>query len=64
VYKGLDIVTAKVTAAERRMAPHHLLDVVDPLTNFSVTDFRNMTLPIVIPRFVCISLFRILSERV
>lgn len=48
VYNGLDIVTAKVTPAERQMASHHMLDVVDPLTNFSVIDFRDMALPIVI----------------
>jgi len=29
VYRGLDIGTAKVTAAERAMVPHHLLDYLD-----------------------------------
>ncbi|XP_012230544.1 tRNA dimethylallyltransferase isoform X2 [Linepithema humile] len=29
------------------MAPHHMLDVVDPLNNFSVIDFRDMSLPII-----------------
>ncbi|RLU19149.1 hypothetical protein DMN91_009507 [Ooceraea biroi] len=47
VYKGLDIVTAKVTPAEKQMAPHHMLDIVDPLTNFKVIDFRDMALPII-----------------
>ncbi|KAL0107322.1 hypothetical protein PUN28_015696 [Cardiocondyla obscurior] len=47
VYKGLDIVTAKVTPAERKAAPHHMLDVVDPLTNFTVLVFRDMALPII-----------------
>ncbi|XP_012230543.1 tRNA dimethylallyltransferase isoform X1 [Linepithema humile] len=47
VYKSLDIITAKVTPAERQMAPHHMLDVVDPLNNFSVIDFRDMSLPII-----------------
>ncbi|XP_014607480.1 PREDICTED: tRNA dimethylallyltransferase, mitochondrial isoform X2 [Polistes canadensis] len=28
------------------MAVHHMLDIVDPLTHFSVIDFRNMALPI------------------
>ncbi|KAF7418440.1 hypothetical protein HZH68_001093 [Vespula germanica] len=46
VYKGLDIVTAKVTKEEKQMAVHHMLDIVDPLTYFSVTDFRDMVLPI------------------
>jgi len=30
VYRGLDVGTAKPTAAERRGVPHHLMDVVDP----------------------------------
>jgi tRNA dimethylallyltransferase len=30
VYRGLDIGTAKPTAAERSAVPHHLLDLVDP----------------------------------
>ncbi len=30
VYRGLDVGTAKPTAAERAAAPHHLLDVVEP----------------------------------
>jgi tRNA dimethylallyltransferase len=30
VYRGLDVGTAKPTAAERAAAPHHLVDVVDP----------------------------------
>ncbi|XP_032681041.1 tRNA dimethylallyltransferase [Odontomachus brunneus] len=47
VYKGLDIVTAKVTPAEKQMAPHHLLDVVDPLTDFTVIQFREMAQPII-----------------
>lgn len=37
VYRGLDIGTAKSTAAQRRQVPHHLLDLVDPWTEgFSV----------------------------
>jgi tRNA dimethylallyltransferase len=30
VYRGLDVGTAKATAAERAEVPHHLLDVVEP----------------------------------
>ena len=47
VYKGLDIITAKVTPEERLMAPHHMLDEVDPLVNYCVIDFRNKALNIV-----------------
>jgi tRNA dimethylallyltransferase len=31
VYRGMDIGTAKPTAAERAAAPHHLIDIRDPL---------------------------------
>jgi tRNA dimethylallyltransferase len=39
VYRGLDIGTAKATAAERALIPHHGLDLVDPDEPFSVADF-------------------------
>jgi len=39
VYRGLDIGTAKSSAAERAQRPHHLLDVVDPDTSFDVARF-------------------------
>lgn len=39
VYRGLDIGTAKVPAAERGGIPHHGLDLVDPDEQFSVADF-------------------------
>lgn len=39
VFRGLDIGTAKVTAAERARVPHHGLDLVDPDRRFSVADF-------------------------
>lgn len=47
VYKGLDIITAKVTEEERSLAPHHMLDFVDPLHNYCVIDFKKAALPIV-----------------
>ncbi len=36
VYRGLDVATAKPTAAERARVPHHLLDLVEPFEPFSV----------------------------
>jgi tRNA dimethylallyltransferase len=39
VYRGLDIGTAKVSAADRARVPHHGLDLVDPNEPFSVADF-------------------------
>jgi tRNA dimethylallyltransferase len=39
VYRGMDIGTAKATAAERAEVPHHLVDVVDPGDDFSLARF-------------------------
>ena len=39
VFRGLDIGTAKATAADRARVPHHGLDLVDPDEPFSVADF-------------------------
>jgi tRNA dimethylallyltransferase len=39
VYRGLDIGTAKATAEQRAVVPHHGLDLVDPDQPFSVADF-------------------------
>jgi tRNA dimethylallyltransferase len=36
VYRGMDIGTAKPTAAEQAEVPHHLLDLVDPAEDWSV----------------------------
>ncbi|XP_060081707.1 tRNA dimethylallyltransferase-like [Ylistrum balloti] len=48
VYKGLDISTNKVTAEELRQCPHHMIDFLSPLTrNYTVTDYRDATLPII-----------------
>ena len=40
VYRGLDIGTAKPTAAERAAVPHHLVDVADPCEEWSVARFQ------------------------
>ncbi|PYQ39477.1 MAG: hypothetical protein DMF77_21325 [Acidobacteria bacterium] len=39
VYRGLDVGSAKATADERAMVPHHLLDVVEPDQDFSAADY-------------------------
>jgi len=44
VYRGLDIGTAKLTPAERRGVPHHLIDVAEPGTTFSAGAFRTQAL--------------------
>ena len=39
VYRGMDIGTAKPTAAMRARVPHHLLDIRDPAESYSAGDF-------------------------
>ncbi len=40
VYRGFDIGSAKPTAGQRAMVPHHLLDICDPLQPFTAADFQ------------------------
>ena len=39
VYRGMDIGTAKPTAEELASAPHHLIDIRDPLQAYSAAEF-------------------------
>lgn len=39
VYRNLDIGTGKVSREEQARVPHHLLDLVDPTTAFTVADY-------------------------
>lgn len=39
VYQGMDLGTGKVTKEEMAGIPHHVLDVVDPMTIYTGTDF-------------------------
>ena len=41
-YKGLNIGTGKVTRAEMRGVPHHLLDVADPHRRFTAERFQRL----------------------
>ncbi|MGC8471774.1 MAG: tRNA (adenosine(37)-N6)-dimethylallyltransferase MiaA [Acidimicrobiales bacterium] len=40
VYRGMDIGTAKPSPTDRAAVAHHMLDLVDPDQEFTVTDFR------------------------
>ncbi len=40
VYRGMDIGTAKPTPDEQRAVPHHLLDLVEPADEFTVSEFQ------------------------
>ena len=39
VYRGMDIGTAKPSAAEQAAAPHHLLDILEPAQSYSAAQF-------------------------
>jgi tRNA dimethylallyltransferase len=47
VYREMDIGTAKPTPEELAAAPHHLIDIIDPLDAYSVMQFRTDTLRLV-----------------
>ncbi|WP_419790293.1 isopentenyl transferase family protein, partial [Pseudomonas marginalis] len=40
IYRGMDIGTAKPRAEELRLAPHRLIDILDPSQPYSAADFR------------------------
>jgi len=39
VYRGMDIGTAKPSAAERAAVPHHLIDIIEPTQAYSAAQF-------------------------
>ncbi len=41
VYRGMDIGTAKPDAETLRIAPHHLIDLIDPTESYSAARFRD-----------------------
>ncbi len=47
IYKGFDIGTAKVTAEEFKIVPHHMIDIVNPDESFSVEHFMTKTQEII-----------------
>jgi tRNA dimethylallyltransferase len=46
VYRGMDIGTAKPSAAERAEVPHHLVDVVDPADEYTVACYARDVEPV------------------
>jgi tRNA dimethylallyltransferase len=40
VYRGMDIGTAKPTAAERHAVPHHLIDIKNPDEDYTVVEYK------------------------
>jgi tRNA dimethylallyltransferase len=47
LYRGMDIGTAKLTMAERRGVPHHLLDVWDVTKTASVAEYQELVTPVI-----------------
>jgi tRNA dimethylallyltransferase len=47
VYRGMDVGTAKPTAAERARVPHHLIDILEPTEAYSAGRFRDDALRLV-----------------
>ncbi|MEK9764954.1 MAG: tRNA (adenosine(37)-N6)-dimethylallyltransferase MiaA [Thalassolituus sp.] len=41
IYKGMDIGTAKPDADMQKIAPHRLIDLIDPAESYSAATFRN-----------------------
>lgn len=39
IYQGMDIGTAKPSAAQRALVPHHLIDIVAPTEDFSLSQY-------------------------
>ena len=41
VYRGMDIGSAKPSAADRAAVPHHLIDILDPSESYSAAQFAS-----------------------
>ena len=46
IYKGMDIGTAKPTPEEMQGIPHHMIDIIQPGEDFSVSRYTEMATPI------------------
>lgn len=47
IYKGMDVGTAKVTTLEMDGIPHHMIDIVEPNTRFTVAEYQQIALKII-----------------
>ncbi len=47
IYKGFDIGSAKPTEEELSQAKHHLIDIIDPKTDFSVAEYQKMAADVI-----------------
>lgn len=44
VYKGMDILTSKPSACDRKKVRHHLIDIIPPTKEFSAAEYRRMAI--------------------
>ncbi|MGB9893293.1 MAG: tRNA (adenosine(37)-N6)-dimethylallyltransferase MiaA, partial [Candidatus Saccharicenans sp.] len=44
VYRGFNLGTDKPSAEARKLVPHHLIDIIDPETQFSAADFSRLAI--------------------
>lgn len=44
IYRGMDVGTAKITEAETEGVPHHMIDIVDPKTRFTVAEYQKIAI--------------------
>ncbi|KAF7265879.1 hypothetical protein GWI33_020626 [Rhynchophorus ferrugineus] len=47
IYRQLDIASAKATKEEQLIAPHHMIDILEPHEKFTVLEYRNKAIPII-----------------
>jgi tRNA dimethylallyltransferase len=47
IYRDMDIGSAKPSASERALVPHHLIDIIDPAQSYSAAQCRNDVLELV-----------------
>lgn len=47
VYRRMEAATAKPTPEQRRLVPHHLIDLAEPDRPFTVADYRAAAVPII-----------------
>lgn len=47
VYRGMDIGTAKPSAEEQALVPHHLIDIIEPTEAYSAAKFREDALRLI-----------------
>jgi tRNA dimethylallyltransferase len=47
IYKGMDIGTAKPTVEERKIVPHHMLDLIEPGQRYTIYRFKQTVLRLI-----------------